>query len=244
MEQLILLDDASQDAQVTKVIADFAQKFQGALRVEINAKNLGFVGTVNRAMALTRNDVCLLNSDTQVTADWLMLLERCAASDSSIASVTPFSNNATICSYPDFCANNPPPADAGHIARCLRDITPPTYPRIPTAVGFCMWIRRRALQMVGDFDQATFGRGYGEENDFCYRASGHGWCHALCDDAYVVHHGGASFSLTNVKAGGDNLARLLARYPSYNSDIAAFIAADPQRMRRDEITRQLNKIHD
>ena len=42
----------------------------------------------------------LLNSDTVVTTGWLERLLACAASDARIATVTPFSNNATICSYP------------------------------------------------------------------------------------------------------------------------------------------------
>ena len=41
---------------------------------------------------------------------------------------------------------------------------------IPTAVGFCMYIRRECLKEVGEFRAEVFGKGYGEENDFCLRA--------------------------------------------------------------------------
>ena len=40
-----------------------------------------------------------------------------------------------------------------------------------------MYIRRDCLDAVGPFDEAAFGRGYGEENDFCLRASHLGWRH-------------------------------------------------------------------
>ena len=90
-----------------------------------------------------------------------------------------------------------------------------------------MYIRRAALDALGGFDAATFGRGYGEENDFCLRAAAHGWRNVLCDDAYVVHVGGQSFAPLGEKPGGENLARLVARYPRYNALVADFIARDP-----------------
>ena len=68
--------------------------------------NLGFTGTANRGMALSRRDVVLLNSDTIVTPGWLEALLRCAASDAGIGTITPWSNNAEILSYPRFCENN------------------------------------------------------------------------------------------------------------------------------------------
>ena len=76
----------------------------------------------------------------------------------------PFSNNATICSYPHFCEDNELPdglsleevdalfacANAGQVIE------------IPTGVGFCMYLRRAAIDDVGVFDADAFGRGYGE----------------------------------------------------------------------------------
>jgi GT2 family glycosyltransferase len=88
-------------------------------------------------------------------------------------------------------------------------------------------VRRAALRRLGDFDAETFGRGYGEENDFCLRAAAMGWRNVLCDTAYVVHHGGASFEPLDLAPGGENLARLLARWPDYNERVARFIMADP-----------------
>jgi GT2 family glycosyltransferase len=90
-----------------------------------------------------------------------------------------------------------------------------------------MFVRRAALRQLGGFDAETFGLGYGEENDFCLRAAAMGWRNVLCDTAYVVHQGGASFQPLALAPGGDNLARLLARWPDYNERIARFIMADP-----------------
>ena len=89
-----------------------------------------------------------------------------------VASVSPFSNNATICGYPSI-AGGPPAFGLGvaeldaacHAANAGRSV------ELPTTVGFCMYIRRAALTDIGLFDADTFGHGYGEENDFCVRAA-------------------------------------------------------------------------
>ncbi len=233
-DQVIVIDDASDEQGIAPAIDAFRQQAGFAVRVERNQHNLGFVRSVNRGMAMTRNDIVLLNSDTVTTPGWLDRMIAAAASDSSIATVTPFSNNAEICSLPLFCQNNPAPTDPDRLAAVLAGWKP-QYPALPTAIGFCMYISRRALEALGDFDAATFGRGYGEENDFCMRASAHGWRHVLCDSAYVVHHGGASFSLTGERPGGEALRRLNARYPSYNALVAEFIRADPLAPIRDAV---------
>ncbi len=225
-DRVTLLDDASNEAGIADAMEAFRRDAGFAVRIVRNEHNQGFVRTVNRGMALTTHDVVLLNSDTIATSGWLDRIVAAAASDPWIATVTPFSNNAEICSLPDFCRNNPVPAEPERVAAGLA-AGRPEYPDLPTAVGFCMFIRRRALTELGDFDAATFGRGYGEENDFCMRATAHGWRHVLCDDAYVVHQGGASFSLTGERPGGEALRRLIARYPGYNARVADFIRADP-----------------
>src|SRR5690606_6719271 len=134
----------------------------------------------------------------------------CAGGDTTIATVTPFSNNAEICSLPGFCQANPVPDDPEQVARAAASAGDPVYPAIPTGVGFCMYIRRAAWTAVGAFDGDTFGRGYGEENDWCFRASALGWRHVLCDDAYVVHVGGMSFAGTGHRPGGGQMEKLLA----------------------------------
>jgi GT2 family glycosyltransferase len=223
---LQLVDDASPDPRVQALLARVAPTLPARTRVLRQSTNLGFVGTVNAAIGRARGDVVLLNADTVVSRGWLDRLRDCMASDPRIASATPLSNNAEIASFPHTLVANPVPPDPDAIAAAAAGLAP-TYPDIPTAVGFCVWLRRRALDSVGLFDQATFGRGYGEENDWCMRAAGHGWRHVLCDGAYVVHQGGASFAAEGILPNGDQLARLVGRYPHYNALIADFIQRDP-----------------
>jgi GT2 family glycosyltransferase len=234
--RVLVIDDASPDPAIAPMLEQWQQHSPLRPKLLRNAGNLGFVGTVNRGIAATGGDALLLNADTEVTPDWLTRMRRALISDARIATVTPFSNNAEICSWPHFCKAAPVPADAERVAQAFADSGMPSYPDLPTAVGFCMLIRRATLDAIGDFDQATFGRGYGEENDFCCRAAAHGWRNVLADDCYVVHAGGGSFAPLGLKPGGDNLARLLARYPRYNTQVADFIAADPLAERRARVS--------
>jgi GT2 family glycosyltransferase len=222
---VLLIDDASTDPAIAPMLAAFAAT-RPATRVIGHVHNLGFVATANHGFAACLGDVLLLNSDTLPTPGFLARMLRTAATDPGIASVTPFSNNAEICSFPGFCQPNPVPAEPDAVAAAFAD-EPANGVDLPTAVGFCMWMRRSALVAIGDFDQATFGRGYGEENDWCLRAAAHGWRNVLCPSAYVAHIGHASFAATGERPGGSNLARLVARYPGYNAGVADFIARDP-----------------
>jgi len=232
--RVLLADDASRDPAVATVIARFAERAPFAVDIVRRQRNLGFVGNVNLAFAETHPfDVVLLNSDTCTSSGWLQQMLACADADPSIATATPWSNNAEICSFPDFCRAGALPDDIDALAAAAAELQPPLYPDLPTGVGFCMFVRRATLEAIGDFDQATFGRGYGEENDFCLRAAAHGWRNVLCDTAYVGHQGGASFAGQGHHPGGENLRRLNARYPGYNSMIARFILGDPLSVARE-----------
>ena len=56
-----------------------------------------------------------------------------------------------------------------------------------------MYVTRRALDLCGLLDEDTFGLGYGEEVDFCLRASRVGLRHLVEDSTFVYHRGGVSF---------------------------------------------------
>lgn len=237
--RVTLADDGSTDKRIGEMFRELSKSHDRRWHLVRNPRNLGYVRTANRVMAAGGDDVILLNSDTLPTEGWYERIVTCAASDDRIATVTPFSNNAEICSFPDFCKNNPVPEDPERVARAMREAGPPEYPELPTGVGFCLFIRREALKRLGLFD-ARFGRGYGEENDFCMRARQAGWRNVLCDDAFVVHLGGRSFSQFGLAPKGeDAMTRLRARHPDYERLVAEFIERDPLAPRREAIQRAL-----
>ena len=241
--EVIVIDDASTDAEVARVLSRWQQRAGPSWQFHLQQRNAGFVGTANRGMEMTRGDIVLLNSDTEVTAGWLEGLQRCLASDPSIATATPWTNNGEIASIPRFCETNQPPENPAAVARMIALTGTASYPELPTAVGFCMAISRLALDTLGLFDEQTFGLGYGEENDFSMRAQRAGLRNVLCDDVYVVHLGGRSFGPLGLKPDESTMQRLLSRHPAYLEQVQEFIAADPLAARRQELLCALEGSH-
>jgi GT2 family glycosyltransferase len=230
--RLLLLNDASPDGRIAPFLAQLAERHPH-IRVATNPRNLGFIGTVNRGFDETDGDVILLNSDTIVTRGWLSKMLSCAARDAHIATITPFSNNAEICSYPQMCGNHPwlPDSDAELANRAIEMASRRAYPELPTAVGFCMYVSRRALDTVGRFDE-QYGLGYGEENDFCRKVAAAGLRNVLLDDTFVAHVGNRSFDAKKAALVEANSRLLISRFPEYPKLVQEFIAADPPRATR------------
>ena len=89
-----------------------------------------------------------------------------------------------------------------------------------------MYIRRACLDDVGLFDAEQFGRGYGEESDFCLRASARGWRHLLACDTFVLHAGAVSFG-ADAPERQTSWDLLTERYPHYANLLAKFVRRDP-----------------
>lgn len=240
--RVLLIDDASTDTRIQPLLRSWVNQARPVRHLLTHEKNQGFVKTANDGMKMADTDVVLLNSDTEVTSGWLENLAHCLDSDTSIATATPWSNNGEIVSLPKFCVSNPVPRDPGLIASLVKSCGQPVYPDIPTAVGFCMAISLRAIKLIGLFDEATFGHGYGEENDFCRRAENAGMRNVLCDDTYIVHHGGASFGPLGLKPDEESMQRLLTRHPEYLHLVTEFIKTDPLAPRRQQILDYLERM--
>lgn len=218
INRLILINDDSSDKRISMLL-DICKKenLEKNILVFHNSKNMGFSNNVNIGMTQSEvNDVLLLNSDTVVTKNWIEKIKCCAYSNETIGTVTPLSNNATLCSVPIFCEENQLPADIDIdlMAKIVEECSLRKYPRITVANGFCMYIKRSVINSIGLFDAETFGRGYGEENDFCNRAEHEGYIHVMCDDTYIYHSGTKSFASEEKKAYIKAHDRILyERYP-------------------------------
>jgi GT2 family glycosyltransferase/glycosyltransferase involved in cell wall biosynthesis len=237
--EIIVVDDCSPEPKLAAWLRKLADN--GRITLLHNRRNLGFVASVNRGMeAAGTHDVALLNSDTVVPHGWLRRLAAQAYAVPRVASVSPFSNNATICGYPSAAGVTPAfGLDAHTIDATCRTVNVGRRVEVPTTVGFCMYIRRAALNDVGLFDSGTFGHGYGEENDFCLRAAARGWRHMLACDTYVFHHGNISFGAAAARWKQLAFAALVARYPDYAATIDRHVRADPAGPARLAVTASL-----
>ncbi|MBL8518128.1 MAG: glycosyltransferase family 2 protein [Betaproteobacteria bacterium] len=233
---LIVVDDGNDDARLLAHFAELAAT--GSIRLLRHEKNRGFVAAVNTGLRnAPPGDALLLNSDTIVGDTWVDRMSRCAEAVPLCGTVTPFSNNATICSFPEFCRDNPLPPGWSPAALdgVFRRVNSAESCQIPTGVGFCLLITRQCRESVGLFDEQNFGRGYGEENDYCMRATKLGFHHLLCADLFVYHEGGASFcdeKQERVASAQQTLARL---HPEYAGLVAAFVNSDPVALWRNRV---------
>jgi GT2 family glycosyltransferase/glycosyltransferase involved in cell wall biosynthesis len=226
--RVVVIDDASPEPELSQAMRALADA--GRVIYLRNETNLGFVATANRGLALSADaDVVLLNSDTVVPSGFLDRLYRAAHADAAIATATPLSNNATICSlpHPPGIAALPYGLGLAEIDALVRKANAGVVRDIPTAHGFCMFITRAALDDVGPFDAATFGAGYGEENDFSLRALQRGWRNVCAADVFVEHKGALSFADTRQALIAANLAKVEALYPYYHDLVADFLRTDP-----------------
>lgn len=225
---LCVIDDASPDPALKAKL----EKLSAAGHIELlnQPRNQGFVATVNRGMRhYPKQDIVLLNSDTEVYDGWLDRLMHALYAADDIASVSPFSNHAELCSYPEAFSHNPQPLELDYAAldALAAEVGAPHAAELPTTVGFCMAMRRQALDAIGLFDEALFGRGYGEENDWCLRAAVQGWRHMLAANLFVRHHGAVSFSDQKRRELNRSLRRLNRRHPHYRKLVRSFRHEDP-----------------
>lgn len=215
---VLVVNDGSTDPRIPELLARFSRKPRFAILD--NGTNLGYTRSINRAIrSCPDEDVVLLNSDTQVTARWLDNLRYCAYAHARHGTVTALSNNAGAFSVPVIgeCNEPPPGLDAAQFAAIVAHSTPGTPIEVPTANGFCMYIRRDLLAHVGEFDEERFPRGYGEENDFSMRALRAGWKNVVCDKALVFHKRSQSFKEEKVQLMQQGADQMRMLYPEYKA---------------------------
>ncbi len=236
---VLLINDSPDDLPLSAMLEAELPALREAIDVELltNPENLGFVRTANRAFGIAierRQDVILLNSDCLPTAGAFAEMAAVAALDPMIGFVSPRSNNASICNSPwpdQFRGRDAAQSLADHqaIATLL-----PRYTFVPTAVGFCLYVRRLMLVEFGLFDE-IYGEGYNEENDLIRRCNQRGFRPVLANHAFVYHIGGASFLHSSVSAYERELvngAILCERYPEYDTACLRYFAGADHRTER------------
>lgn len=232
---LIAVEDCSTDPAVRPWLRDWAARQNatraGSVTLLENPQNLGFIRSVNRAFALAvaRGDhVVLLNSDALVPPGWASRLIAPLVALPDVASVTPMSNDAEIVNVPVTCR---PLALAEGEAEAIDDLARQFHPQTaraeaPTGVGFCMAMSIAHLKRQPELDTA-FGRGYGEEVDWCQRARKTGGRHIAAGNLFVEHRGGSSFGPEKMALIRANNAIVADRYPAYDRRVQDFIRDDP-----------------
>nr|WP_315472183.1 glycosyltransferase [uncultured Undibacterium sp.] len=230
---VLVIDDASPEQAISEWLAVLA--LEEKITLLRNTYNLGFIETVNRGLRYARNlnvDVMLLNADTLVHSNWVDRMLRALYSATDIASVTPWSNNGEISSFPAISNNNVAPnlqqlAGIDTQIATLRESGQISDVEVPACCGFAMLMKSEVIRQIGLLDGFHLTRGYSEEVDWCLRASAHGYRHLVATGVFIAHAGGVSFGTEKTFRVAQNRSVIASRYPHFYETYHRFIKQDP-----------------
>lgn len=230
---LLIVEDSSPEEEIRPYLLDWVDGQDDDVTLILNENNLGFVGSVNKAFEVVKGlegNVVLLNADALVPEGWASRLLAPIARDPRVATVTPMSNDAEIFSIPQLCCRTELASEglADAIDRAARNhVKAGLAKTAPTGVGFCMAINRRFLDAVPGFDP-IFGRGYGEEVDWCQKTRQLGGKHVVEPGLFVEHRGSASFGSEAKRELVQKHNTIISkRYPNYDQEVQEFASNDP-----------------
>src|SRR5262245_31490997 len=235
--RVILIDDATPDPQIANYLAELRSK--AGVEILTNPRNLGFVGSINRAFErIAQGDVILLNADTIAPTGFIDRLAAAARSSPDIGTVTPLSNNGEFVSFPIANEFNPLGSrkEVDRIDKIAAKVNAGTIVDIPSGIGFCLYIKRACLDAIAPLSE-NFAPSYLEDADFCLRARQGGFRNVCAPSVYVGHAGSKSFGPEKRSLVVRNLKVLERRFPEHRMDCAIFMDADPLRSAREAIER-------
>lgn len=194
--RVIIVDDGS-GQPTASYLKNFQEKNFSWVTLLRNRKAEGYTKAANRGLRYsTAEFVVLLNSDTIVTTNWIEKMVDVSFSNAGVGIVGPISSAASHQSIPDHrnskeqtVINKLPfglSPEAMNIF-CEKNASAQIIPRVPLVHGFCFGIRREVIDKIGYFDEDNFPRGYGEENDYCFRAADAGFGLAIAAHTYIFH---------------------------------------------------------
>jgi GT2 family glycosyltransferase len=196
--------------------------------------NIGFTGSANRGLKISTKDTLLINTDVIFPKGGINLLHK-ELSRNGVASVTALCDapgtyattsmiDNQIYSYLrlfPFSKNLIKLENLENVNKynliwryvTLLSLNPKQY--VPSCIGFCVMLKASAIEVVGYFDESRFDIGYGEENDWSFRASRKGFKHILSDSVIVHHTVGGSFKSRTKELSTAHARTLKEMYPEY-----------------------------
>ncbi|MCG2611452.1 glycosyltransferase family 2 protein [Flavobacterium sp. SM15] len=195
-------DNASTDASLDYVKANFP-----SVKIIENKGNYGYAKGYNKALQFVEEDIyALVNSDIEVTENWLEPLLDLFESEPQTAIIQPKILDFKNKEYFEYAGAGGGfidqygfPFCRGRIFETIEqdhgqynDITP-----IFWASGACLFIRKEVFRELQGFDPDFFA--HQEEIDLCWRAFNKGYNAKYCGTSTVYHVGGATLEAGNPK---------------------------------------------
>ncbi len=199
---IYVADNASTDGSIA-----FIEKQYPTITIIQNTENGGFAKGYNDALENLDADVfCLLNSDVEVTKNWLAPISKLFIEQQDVAIIQPKIMDLLKKEYFEYAGAAGGfidqlgyPFCRGRIFQTLErdngqyDDTKEIF----WATGACMFVRRQVFEELKGFDADYFA--HQEEVDFCWRAKNHGYKIMYVGASKVYHLGGSTLSNMNPK---------------------------------------------
>lgn len=218
--QIFIIDNASTDDSV-----EFLNKNFPTISIIKNSENLGFAGGYNEGLKHISGDIfCLLNSDVEVTDNWLQPIENLFNKDANIAAIQPKVLDFNRKNYFEFAG-----AGGGLIdnlgfpycrGRIFEDLEKDEgqyddEAEIFWASGCALFIRAEEFRKMNGFDERFFA--HQEEIDLCWRLINAGKKIYYCGKSTVYHVGGGTLNKQSPRKTflnfRNNLSMLLKNLP-------------------------------
>ncbi len=230
LAQIYVADNASSDASVA-----FLEQHYPQIKIIQNADNFGYAKGYNLAIRQVREPyLVLLNSDVEVTQEWLKPAVTIFETEPQTVALQPkildyknkdyFEYAGAAGGYIDKYAF---PFCRGRIFSTLEKDTN-QYNKVAEifwASGACLFIRKATFQELGGFDEDFFA--HQEEIDLCWRIQSQNEVIKYMPDAVVYHVGGATLKENSPQKTylnfRNSLLTLLKNHPDKNLFIHFFI---------------------
>lgn len=216
--EVIVVDNGSTDGTT-----DYLERMKNEhsnLRCLYNGYNAGFAAGNNIGIRAARGtSLVLLNNDTIVTRGWLKKLIAPLMQDETIGLIGPVTNSV---------GNEQRIYTAGKNIQKILDqgeewcqASKDHFFTTDLLGFFCVAMKKELLDGIGYLDE-SFGVGFYEDEDFCYRVKTNGLRLICREDVFIYHQGSATFGWSSnnnikqlVKANRKRLEQKIGkRYPS------------------------------
>tara|TARA_R110002167_G_scaffold63080_2_gene178019 strand:+ start:64475 stop:65473 length:999 start_codon:yes stop_codon:yes gene_type:complete len=198
--EIYVADNASEDTSISYIKSNFP-----SVKIVKNAENGGYAKGYNDALQKIDADIyCLINSDVEVTQNWLSPILDVFNSDENTAIIQP-----KILDYKNKENFEYAGAAGGFIdlygypycrGRVFNDLEKDTnqfndISEIFWASGACFFVRAKVYHQLNGFDEDYFA--HQEEIDLCWRVQNIGFKIKYVGSSKVYHIGGATLKETN-----------------------------------------------
>jgi GT2 family glycosyltransferase len=232
--EVLVVNDCSTEPEVILMLNKLKLEFPMNFNWISTRENSGFPAAANLGISHAKDKhVLLVNSDVIVGPKFASLMARGLEKDGKVGSITALTNAGEVGSIPSICEDLILPENS--ILKSVNQILSRTekyfdlsnWPEVPSGVGYCMLLSAEALRRVGLFNEEVFSPGYGEENDWSQRAIRGGYQNLLCPMVFVHHLHGETYGEFRNELIEAHTKVIDEMYPTYASDVQAFIKLDP-----------------